>query len=190
MTVTTGMSLAPVSAVCVPTTSALSVGSIMATTALDASGMARATAIPVPHAGDAHATVSSGPQTLPTDHAPMTTLMPAAPGSPSPVLTPGALPAPANMLPQIPLYHGGEQKDRETFQDWLEHFEAVSQLARWDDHYKLVYLTTALQGSAKAFYQSCSPTQRSSYHSLVAELKKRFIPVQLTAVQTQLFHDR
>ena len=96
------MSLAPVSAVCVPTTSALSVGSIMATTALDASGMARATAIPVPHAGDAHATVSSGPQTLPTDHAPMTTLMPAAPGSPSPVLTPGALPAPANMLPQIP----------------------------------------------------------------------------------------
>lgn len=30
----------------------------------------------------------------------------------------------------------------------------------------------------------------SDYHMLVAELKKWFIPVQLTAVQTQLFHDR
>ena len=50
----------------------------------------------------------------------------------------GVLPTPANLLPQIPPYHGGEQKDRKTFQDWLEHFEAVPQLARWDEHYKLV----------------------------------------------------
>ena len=49
-------------------------------------------------------------------------------------------------LPQIPPYHGGEQKDGETFVDWLEHFEALAQLARWDDHYKFVYLTTALRG--------------------------------------------
>lgn len=95
-----------------------------------------------------------------------------------------------NMLPQISTYHGGEQKDGETFSDWVEHFEAVAQLVRWDDHYKLVYLTTALRGTAKAFFRACSPTQKNSYHSLVSELKKHFTPVQLTAIQTQLFHDR
>ena len=96
----------------------------------------------------------------------------------------GVLPTAANLLPQIPPYHGGEQKDGETFQDWLEHFEAVAQLARWDEHYKLVYLTTSLRGTAKSFYRSCSLAQRSSYCALVAELKKRFTPVRLTAVQT------
>ena len=65
----------------------------------------------------------------------------------------------------------------------------MAQLARWDDHYKFVYLTTALRGTAKAFYRSCSPKQKGNYPSLVAELKKRFTPFQLTATQTQLFHD-
>jgi hypothetical protein len=37
---------------------------------------------------------------------------------------------------------------------------------------------------------ACSPEQRSSYLSLVAALKKQFTPVQLTAIHTQLFHDR
>ena len=50
-----------------------------------------------------------------------------------------AFPAAANILPQISNFHGGEQKDWETFQDWREHFEAVTQLAGWDEHYKLVY---------------------------------------------------
>ena len=99
-------------------------------------------------------------------------------------------PTPANLLPQIHAYHGGEQKDGETFQDWLEHFEAGSRLARWDDHYKLVYLTTSLRGTAKSFYRSCTPMQRSDYGLLIAELRKRFTPVRLPAVQTQKFHER
>lgn len=61
-------------------------------------------------------------------------------------------------------------------------------LARWNDHFKLVHLMSALRGAARAFYHSCTPVQRSNYHILVAELKKRFTPVQLTAIQTQLFH--
>ena len=103
---------------------------------------------------------------------------------------PGIFPASTNSLPQIQPYHGEEQKDGETFQDWLEHFEAVSQLARWDGHFKLVYLTISLRGTAKSFFRSCSTTQRSSYTLLVGELKKRFTPVQLMAIQTQMFHDR
>ena len=131
--------------------------------------------------------------TVTTSVAPLTstatTMLPMPVGGTAPVVTAGLV-SPQNLLPHIPPYHGGEQKDGETFADWLEHFEAVAQLARWDDHYKFVYLTTALRGTAKAFYRSCSPMQKSNYHSLVAELRKRFTPVQLTAVRTQLFHDR
>ena len=47
---------------------------------------------------------------------------------------PTAFPAAANILPQIPNFHGGEQKDGETFQDWREHFEAVAQLQARTSH--------------------------------------------------------
>ena len=75
-------------------------------------------------------------------------------------------------------------------QDWIEHFESVATLAGWNDHFKLVHLASALRGTARAFYRSCTPAQKNNYNLLVAELKKRFTPVQLTAVQTQLFHSR
>ena len=93
----------------------------------------------------------------------------------------------ASLLPQIS-HFSSDQKDGETFEDWLEQFESVGTLAGWNDHYKLVHLTSALRGTAKAFYRSCAPAQRSNYQELVAALKKRFKPVVLMAVQSQLFH--
>ena len=95
---------------------------------------------------------------------------------------PAAVPLASTMLPQIPNFYGGGQKDDETFQDWREHFEAVARLAGWDNHFKLVHLVAALKGQAKTFYRSCSPEKRSDY-----ELAN---PVRITAIQTQLFHDR
>lgn len=65
-----------------------------------------------------------------------------------------------------------------------------SVLAQLDDHGKLVNLTTRLRGTVYSFYRSCTLEQRSDYKLLVAELKTRFTPVQLTAVQSQLFLDR
>ena len=93
-------------------------------------------------------------------------------------------------LPQIPNFHWGDQRDGETFEDWFDHFEAVASIARWDQNFKLVHLTAALRGNAKSFYRSCTSTQRSSYPQLVSALKKRFIPVKLTALQTQMFHSQ
>ena len=108
----------------------------------------------------------------------------------SPGHSPGIFPTSANLLPQIQAYYGGEQKDGEAFHDWLEHSEAVSRLVRWNDNYKLVYLIRSLRGTAKSFYRSCTATQRSDYGLLIAELTKRFTPVRLPAVQSQMFHDR
>jgi len=93
------------------------------------------------------------------------------------------------LLPQIPNFYG-DQKDGETFQDWVENFKSVETLAGWNDCFKLVHLTSALRGAVKSFYHSCTPEQRSNYHEIVAALGKTFTPVQLTAIQTQLFHSR
>ena len=93
-------------------------------------------------------------------------------------------------LPQIPNFYGGEQRDGETFEEWVDQFESVARIAGWNQDVKLVHLTTALRGTAQSFYRSCSQAQRSDYTRLVDALKKRFTPVKLTALQTQLFHSR
>ena len=96
----------------------------------------------------------------------------------------------AQQLPPIPKFTGEEITKGETFRDWKEQFEMVAELGGWDAHTKLVNLTTRLKGQAYAFYRSCTIVQRTSYQALTAELEKRFTPVQITAVQSSLFHDR
>ena len=102
-----------------------------------------------------------------------------------------SLAAPATaQLPQIPLVFGENPQTCEMFSDWQEQFEAVAKLGAWNEHCKLVHLMSRLRGKAYTFYRACTPAQRSDYHLLCEELKKQFTPVQLTAVQTQLFHDQ
>jgi len=69
-----------------------------------------------------------------------------------------------NHLPQIPNFHGGDQRDGETFEDWWDHFEAVASIARWDQSFKLVHLAAALRGNARSFYRSCQ-LRRATTHS-------------------------
>ena len=95
-----------------------------------------------------------------------------------------------NQLPPITRYSGEEQPDGETFQDWFEQFESVAQLGGWNSHAKLVNLSTRLRGSAYSFYRSCTTEQRNDYNLLVEQLTKRFTPVQIQPIQSQLFHDR
>ena len=121
------------------------------------------------------------------------TLTPAAGVLTAPVGTPGmslAYPMMHPNLPQLPNFHCGDQRDGETFEDWWDHFEAVAKIAGWDQNFKLVHLTAALRGNAKSFYRSCTAAQKTSYAQLVSTLKKRFTPVKLTALQTQMFHSR
>ena len=93
-------------------------------------------------------------------------------------------------LPQIPKFSGDALDSGDTFVEWLEQFENIAKLAGWDDHWRLVHLTSNLRGTAASSYRSCSVDVRSEYRSLVDALKRRFTPVRLTAVQTQLFHNR
>ena len=112
---------------------------------------------------------------------------------PKPLVTTEFHPSPVPMLNQLPpitRFSGEEQPDGETFQDWLEQFESVAQLGGWNNHAKLVNLSTRLRGSAYSFYRSCTVEQRNDYKLLVEQLTKRFTPVQIQPIQSQLFHDR
>ena len=121
---------------------------------------------------------------------PPVTRMVAGPLTPSTLRTMTTTIPMASPLPPMQPFTGEGVQDVDTFRDWHDQFELVACLGGWDDHCKLVNLTARLRGKAHSFYRSCTPTHRSDYPLLVAELKRRFTPVQLTAVQTQLFHER
>ena len=93
-------------------------------------------------------------------------------------------------IPQIPRFTGEGRATGDSFVEWHEHFENVAKLAGWDDHWRLVHLTSNLRDTAMAFYRSCSAEVRNKYPLLVTALKRRFTPIRLTAVQAQLFHNR
>ena len=94
-------------------------------------------------------------------------------------------------VPPIGKFSGEyESEAGEHFTDWIEQFELVASVYHWDDRTKLVNLTTRLRGQAFAFYRLCNSQQLNDYKTLVSELKKRFTPVRLQAVQSSLFHDQ
>ena len=73
-----------------------------------------------------------------------------------------------NQLPPIPRFTGEEDlTESGSFPDWFEQYEAVATLAGWDEHAKLVNLTTRLRGTAYSFYRSCTAEQQSNYKLLV-----------------------
>lgn len=108
---------------------------------------------------------------------------------PTDVHTPGTWMA--QQLPPLNKFSGDEDANGvETIVEWLEQFELVAAVPYWDQSAKLANLVTRLKGSAFAFFRSCPVEQRRSYHTISTELRKRFTPVRIGAVQTSLFHDR
>jgi len=81
----------------------------------------------------------------------------------------------AHQLPPLSKFDGGVNVggDKETVKEWLEQFELVAGVCRWDDPTKLVNLVTRLKGEAYAFYKSCTAQQKGSYEEMAAALTKR-----------------
>ena len=63
-----------------------------------------------------------------------------------------------------------------SWQDYLVHFEMVSEINGWDDNTKALELATSLRGSAQAILSDLRPDLRRSYTHLVAALTSRFQP--------------
>ena len=97
----------------------------------------------------------------------------------------------SQQLPPLPKFGGDNAaEDGETFEEWAEQYELVASACGWGEKTKLVNLTTRLRGQAYAFYRSCTASVRNDYAALTAELKKRFTPVRLQAVQSSQFHEK
>ena len=99
-------------------------------------------------------------------------------GGPTPMIHP-------SQAPPITKYVGNSDSE-----EWYEQFELVAAACGWNERLKLANLATRLHGQAYAFYQTCTSQQRSTYSDLVAALKKRFTPVRIQSVQSELFHSR
>ena len=99
------------------------------------------------------------------------------------------MPLVAQQLPPLSKFTG-ETEGAEMIVEWLEQLELVASACGWDEPTRLVNLVTRLKGQAFAFYRSCDTQKRNQYATLVEELKKRFMPVRIQAVQSSLFHDR
>ena len=98
----------------------------------------------------------------------------------------------AQQLPPLSKFDGdpGVGENKETIKEWLEQFEMIAEVCRWDSKAKLVNMVTRLRGEAYAFYKSCSLQQRRSYEEMTSALTKRFTPVRIQAVESGLFHER
>ena len=91
-------------------------------------------------------------------------------------------------VPPVSKYAGNAEV--EPFDEWLEQFELVASVCRWEGRAKLANLVTRLQGQAYSFYRTCPVHQRTSYEALTAALTERFKPVRIKSVQSGLFHER
>ena len=63
-----------------------------------------------------------------------------------------------------------------TFSEWIEHFEAVAAINKWDDAAKLLRLRVRLVGGAQTAYGRLPAEAKGSYAELTKALKVRFEP--------------
>ena len=86
-----------------------------------------------------------------------------------------------DQVPPIPCFTGEGCAIGESFVEWHEHFENVATLAGWNDHWKLVHLTSNLGDTALAFYWSYASKVHCKYSTLIVAMM-RFTQTRLTAV--------
>ena len=63
-----------------------------------------------------------------------------------------------------------------TFSEWIEHFEAVAAINKWDDDAKVLCLRVRLVGAAQTAYGRLPTEAKASYAELKKALKRRFEP--------------
>ena len=63
-----------------------------------------------------------------------------------------------------------------TFSEWIEHFEAVAVINKWEDGAKLFWLRVRLVGGAQTAYGRLPADAKTSYVELKKALKGRFEP--------------
>ena len=87
----------------------------------------------------------------------------------------GAPTSAVNMTTQ-PLLMPESFSGKGSFSDWLQHFEGVAAINKWDDAAKLLWLRVRLIGPAQTAYGRIPTTAQASYADLTKALKDKFEP--------------
>ena len=83
-----------------------------------------------------------------------------------------------------------EDLENEAFDDWLTQFEMIAGLFKWEGLARLVHLATCLRDQHSHSTNLALWHKGPDYQLLVGEVRKRFTPVHIQAVQTSRFHER
>ena len=77
-----------------------------------------------------------------------------------------------------------------SFTEWLQHFEGVAAINKWDDAAKLLWLRVRLVGGAQTAYGRLPTTARETYADLTKALKERFEPDAMKELYVAEFQTR
>ena len=77
-----------------------------------------------------------------------------------------------------------------SWDDWIDHFESVAEINRWDDAAKLLWLRVRLTGRAQTAYKQLSEEARASYGACKAALRERFEPASKKELYLAEFQTR
>ena len=77
-----------------------------------------------------------------------------------------------------------------SFSEWLQHFEGVATINKWDDATELLWLRVRLVEAAQTAYGRLPMTTRASYTELIKALKDRFEPDTMKELYVAEFQAR
>ena len=63
-----------------------------------------------------------------------------------------------------------------SWDDWLDHFESVAEVNKWDNAAKLLWLRVRMTGRAQTAFKQLSEETRSEYPACIKGLRERFEP--------------
>ena len=91
----------------------------------------------------------------------------------------GGTPATTALTSQRPLITPDPFSGTGMFSEWIEHFEAVAAINKWDEAAKLLWLRVRLVGGAQTAYGRLPTEAKESYVELKKAFKGRFEPEAL-----------
>ena len=64
----------------------------------------------------------------------------------------------------------------QSWEDWIDHFESIASINRWNDEQKLIWLKVHLTGKGLLAYKKFSVTACASFKNAVVALAECFKP--------------
>ena len=92
--------------------------------------------------------------------------------------------------PARPLLTPDSFSGKGSFSEWLQHFEGVAAINKWDEEAKLLWLRVRLVGGAQTAYGRLPDSARGSYADLTKALKDRFEPAAMRELYVAEFQAR